>query len=674
MPQNPVVTPQIISAAGTDVVHISVVGTVDFDKNAVLERSTVGVCRRPITLELLAVGLESDQIRGFHLMRLSGSRVLLIFQDIQVRSRVVELSALDNWFESVLVWSPRACKSNQRVWLTMYGIPVHAWVDRTFENIPSIWGNFVRIDGETSDAVSFERARVLIETDWLCNIDEVVDLEVEGENFEVRIVETDRGAVQFERVDVVVSKSEEVDERQEEEVKSDEISLCVVAVQDTNQVGLENVQSLLEEQDSAVVATINVALNDGVDGWDQNEAGLELGLCSNAMDKDTEVVQYQGDSRKVRSLSEIMFHCCPPEERLIDSQRLAKKLQGHARKTKSKRFANASLSDSDFERRKSVILHEARETLQLWKLLGATTIGNEEETKLEAIDASLVCKLWISDTFEFLFCPTEGRSGGVLMVWDEAVLLCKSHLLGGHLFGCMGDGHKRLGLAVYLALQAGRHPWCIVGDFNVVRTVEERQGMVSLARGMCEFNEFIEDLDLADLPLKGYRFTWFGSGNKCSRVDRFLLSVEWLEAFRVMDETDWGPKPFRFINAWVDNPHNVQRMGIEWGKLSESFTTGDVLSKFRTMRQFLRVWNAKEFGSIDDQIESYELLLDGLDDRVARGEADTHFFHRTARIRGMRNLISGGSGRLQPDLNFRLLSVSQAANLEMVYSEHEVSD
>ncbi|KAK9010345.1 hypothetical protein V6N11_036856 [Hibiscus sabdariffa] len=231
MPQNPVVTPQIISAAGTDVVHISVVGTVDFDKNAVLERSTVGVCRRPITLELLAVGLESDQIRGFHLMRLSGSRVLLIFQDIQVRSRVVELSALDNWFESVLVWSPRACKSNQRVWLTMYGIPVHAWVDRTFENIPSIW-----------------------------------DLEVEGENFEVRIVETDRGAVQFERVDVVVSKSEEVDERQEEEVKSDEISLCVVAVQDTNQVGLENVQSLLEEQDSAVVATINVALNDGVDG------------------------------------------------------------------------------------------------------------------------------------------------------------------------------------------------------------------------------------------------------------------------------------------------------------------------------------------------------------------------------------------------------------------------
>ncbi|KAK8628020.1 hypothetical protein V6N13_063732 [Hibiscus sabdariffa] len=263
---------------------------------------------------------------------------------------------------------------------------------------------------------------------------------------------------------------------------------------------------------------------------------------------------------------------------------------------------------------------------------------------------------------------------------------------------CNVEGQCALWNDIRRIVQAGRHPWCIVGDFNVVRTVEERQGMVSLARGMCEFNEFIEDLDLVDLPLKGHRFTWFGSGNKCSRLDRFLLSVEWLEHFPglvqvslprgisdhvplslVLDETDWGPKPFRFINAWVDNPRDVQRMGIEWGKLSESFATGDVLSKFRAMRQFLQVWNAKEFGSIDDQIECYELLLDGLDDRVARGEVEdnvaderrelldkvwqfyrlreslwrqksqalwlrqgdrnTRFFHRAARLRGMRSYL-----------------------------------
>ncbi|KAK8681329.1 hypothetical protein V6N13_053733 [Hibiscus sabdariffa] len=249
------------------------------------------------------------------------------------------------------------------------------------------------------------------------------------------------------------------------------------------------------------------------------------------------------------------------------------------------------------------------------------------------------------------------------MVWERGIFAMEESFIGGSfvwLFGrwtqeacscgvlglyapCNVEGQCALWNDIRQIVQAGRHPWCIVGDFNVVRTVEERQGMVSLARGMFEFNEFIEDLDLVDLPSKGHRFTWFGSGNKCSRLDRFLLSMEWLERFPglvqvslprgisdhvplilVLDETDWGPKPFRFINAWVDNPRDFQRMGIKW-----------------------------EFGSIDDQIESYELLLDGLDDRVARGEAEDNVADERREL---------------------MAKVSQAANLEMVFSEQEVHE
>ncbi|KAK8564336.1 hypothetical protein V6N12_036462 [Hibiscus sabdariffa] len=96
----------------TDPVCKSTSRIVDFDKNEVLLRSAVGICRRPIGLVDLAKGLESDLVRGFHLMRFS-SRVLLVFQDIQTRNRVLELLALDNWFDSVLEWSLVASKSNQ---------------------------------------------------------------------------------------------------------------------------------------------------------------------------------------------------------------------------------------------------------------------------------------------------------------------------------------------------------------------------------------------------------------------------------------------------------------------------------------------------------------------------------------------------------------------------------
>lgn len=42
---------------------------------------------------------------------------------------------------------------------------------------------------------------------------------------------------------------------------------------------------------------------------------------------------------------------------------------------------------------------------------------------------------------------------------------------------------------------------------------------------MREFQSFIEDMELADLPVLGKKFTWFGAdGNSMSRIDRFLLS------------------------------------------------------------------------------------------------------------------------------------------------------
>lgn len=67
-----------------------------------------------------------------------------------------------------------------------------------------------------------------------------------------------------------------------------------------------------------------------------------------------------------------------------------------------------------------------------------------------------------------------------------------------------------------------------------------------------------------------------------SRLDRFLISPK-LDAhfsngsqiklfnpisdnFLVLldtDETDWGPKPFRFSNAWVDDPKFVDLI-MEW--------------------------------------------------------------------------------------------------------------
>ena len=51
--------------------------------------------------------------------------------------------------------------------------------------------------------------------------------------------------------------------------------------------------------------------------------------------------------------------------------------------------------------------------------------------------------------------------------------------------------------------------WCCFGVNNVVRYPSEWRGGSRLTSAMEIFFEFIEDLNLIDLPLEGGRFTWY---------------------------------------------------------------------------------------------------------------------------------------------------------------------
>ena len=55
--------------------------------------------------------------------------------------------------------------------------------------------------------------------------------------------------------------------------------------------------------------------------------------------------------------------------------------------------------------------------------------------------------------------------------------------------------------------QYWRIPWCCFGDFNIVRFPSERRGESRLILTTKKFFEFVEDLNLVDLPLEGGSFT-----------------------------------------------------------------------------------------------------------------------------------------------------------------------
>ena len=72
-------------------------------------------------------------------------------------------------------------------------------------------------------------------------------------------------------------------------------------------------------------------------------------------------------------------------------------------------------------------------------------------------------------------------------------------------------------------------PWCIGGDFNIVRFPSERSSDSSYSTAMMEFSDFIAKQGLVDILLVRGQFTWSNDqeDESWSRIDRFLISPSW---------------------------------------------------------------------------------------------------------------------------------------------------
>lgn len=73
------------------------------------------------------------------------------------------------------------------------------------------------------------------------------------------------------------------------------------------------------------------------------------------------------------------------------------------------------------------------------------------------------------------------------------------------------------------------------------------------------------------------------------------------------DERDWGPRPFRFLNAWAAHPTFVSVVEKTWSEYQvEGWAGFRCLVKFKALKQKLKVWNSAMFGLIDAKLKAAE--------------------------------------------------------------------
>ncbi|GKU88292.1 hypothetical protein SLEP1_g2574 [Rubroshorea leprosula] len=178
--------------------------------------------------------------------------------------------------------------------------------------------------------------------------------------------------------------------------------------------------------------------------------------------------------------------------------------------------------------------------------------------------------------------------------------------------------------------------WCIAGDFNSVRSEEEKRGRKEHSRFREDLNGFIESAGLNDLPLTRRKFTWYKSnGSAMSRLDRFLISDDLLTfwgdccqfglnrtisdhcpVILKMVNSDWGPKPFTTLNCWDQHPDFIRVVEDIWKTTEVGGWSGYVCKeKFKQLRNKLKTWNIEVFGNYEHQIAVAEAKIKGVDSK-----------------------------------------------------------
>ena len=167
-----------------------------------------------------------------------------------------------------------------------------------------------------------------------------------------------------------------------------------------------------------------------------------------------------------------------------------------------------------------------------------------QETKREVCDIRFVGSVWSVRNKEWDALPACGASGGILIIWDSKKLSSEEVVIGYFSVSVkfLLDGCEPLWLSIVygpnspllrkdfwvelLEIFCLSYPlWCVGGDFNVLRRSSEKLGGSSFTSSMRDFDGFIRDCELIDLPLRNAPFTWSNMQESpmCKRLDRVSI-------------------------------------------------------------------------------------------------------------------------------------------------------
>ncbi|KAK9266419.1 hypothetical protein L1049_012439 [Liquidambar formosana] len=126
--------------------------------------------------------------------------VLLEFQYEESMLCYFENNWLSQWLGDIKPWRPNLFAQERLAWLSVVGVPLHAWLGPNFKTISERFGVVISVDSNTGSRKKLDRGRILVSTKFLEPNSKELILEVNGENFHITIKE--ESGVNFSMINI----------------------------------------------------------------------------------------------------------------------------------------------------------------------------------------------------------------------------------------------------------------------------------------------------------------------------------------------------------------------------------------------------------------------------------------------------------------------------------------
>jgi len=155
-----------------------------------LQRSIVCESSDPTNVDTLHTTLVIKAGMQVQIRAMSYFKFIITFPSLMLMEECLRNHGeLNEWFTYIVKWNTSDQAETRRVWLEVFGVPMHGWIEDNFKKITEVWGSLICLDQLADTTINYESMKILVATDQFYRIEGDILLQIDDHGYRVIVSE-----------------------------------------------------------------------------------------------------------------------------------------------------------------------------------------------------------------------------------------------------------------------------------------------------------------------------------------------------------------------------------------------------------------------------------------------------------------------------------------------------